>query len=404
MSGKHGSLPDKKQKRKQADCLIESQDEISDKCSQSLKTAKPNGASATTRRPRTRYKGIYRRENKFRAYLKVDNRQISLGSYSTDDEAARAVDKGRIFQGLAPVNFESESYEDDIACAADSIDQYAKLTRSQSRQSSKALLTSKAQLTSRFKGVVPRLGRWHAYMFWKKHHTFGSYRSEQEAAMMYDQACIYRNLHPVNFPDFPYNKEEIRQPADFGEFVEQKREQAMQATKAGQSSRFTGVSWSVLLNRWAVHLMIPAEQAGRPRTCLFLGCFDTDEEAAVVADKGRIRYGMKAVNFPDSQYDHHQISQAAKFVEQSRLEARRTIKARQFSRFTGVTWNRMVKKWEAYVHVSYLQPNQKKGFKKRILGFFANEEDAARAADIGRVQNGQKAVNSEELKLTTNRG
>jgi len=44
--------------------------------------------------------------------------------------------------------------------------------------------------------------------------------------------------------------------------------------------------------------------------------------------------GMKAVNFPDSQYDHHQISQAAKFVEQSRLEARRTIKARQFSRLT----------------------------------------------------------------------
>jgi len=36
--------------------------------------------------------------------------------------------------------------------------------------------------------------------------------------------------------------------------------------------------------------MIPAEQAGHPRTCLFLGCFDTDEEAAVVADKGRIRY------------------------------------------------------------------------------------------------------------------
>ena len=65
-------------------------------------------------------------------------------------------------------------------------------------------------------------------------------------------------------------------------------------------SRFTGVSWSVLLNRWAVYLMIPADQAGNPkntkkqaghgRTCLFLGCFDTDEEAAKVADKGRIRY------------------------------------------------------------------------------------------------------------------
>jgi len=44
--------------------------------------------------------------------------------------------------------------------------------------------------------------------------------------------------------------------------------------------------------------------------------------------------GMKAVNFPDSQYDHHQIGQVAKFDEQSRLEAKRVIKARQYSRFT----------------------------------------------------------------------
>ena len=50
--------------------------------------------------------------------------------------------------------------------------------------------------------------------------------------------------------------------------------------------RFTGVTWSVLLNRWAVYLII----LDHPKTCLFLGCFDTDEEAAVVADKGRIRY------------------------------------------------------------------------------------------------------------------
>ena len=54
-------------------------------------------------------------------------------------------------------------------------------------------------------------------------------------------------------------------------------------------------------------------------------------------------------------------------------------------RFTGVTWNRSG--WEAYVHVSYMQPNQKKAFKKRILGYFAKEEDAARAADMGRLQN-----------------
>ena len=55
MNGKQGSLSDKNQKRKQAGCLIGSQDEVSDKCSQSLRAAKPNGASATTRRQRTRF-------------------------------------------------------------------------------------------------------------------------------------------------------------------------------------------------------------------------------------------------------------------------------------------------------------------------------------------------------------
>lgn len=44
--------------------------------------------------------------------------------------------------------------------------------------------------------MVPQRGKWHSYMFWKKHYTFGSYRTEEEAAMMYDQACIYRVSPP----------------------------------------------------------------------------------------------------------------------------------------------------------------------------------------------------------------
>ncbi|KAL0019074.1 hypothetical protein WJX79_001587 [Trebouxia sp. C0005] len=306
-NGKQGTLPDKNQKRKQGGRLIENHDEVSDKCShlgQSHKAAKPDGASTTSRRPRTGHKYVIRFRDKFRAYVKVDERQVSLGSYFTEDEAARAV----------------------------------------------------------------------------------------------DECHIYQNLEPINFPGFPYNKERIRQPADFSTFIEQMRKQATQATKAGQSTRFTGVSWSALHNRWAVYLTVPTEQTGRRE---FLGCFDTDEEAATVADKYRIRHGLKAVNFPDSQYDHHQISQVAHFGEQSRAEAIRTVKARQHSRFTGVTWKKATQKWEAYVNEPYMKPNQKKGFKRRILGCFANEEDAARAADTGRIQNGQKAVNSKLLSSSS---
>ena len=47
----------------------------------------------------------------------------------------------------------------------------------------------------------------------------------------------------------------------------------------------------------------------------------------------------------------------------------------------------MTKKWEAYVYKSYMNLDQKKGSKKRVLGYFAREEDAAKAADKGRIQN-----------------
>ena len=51
------------------------------------------------------------------------------------------------------------------------------------------------------------------------------------------QSAFVQNLEPINFPGFPYNKERIRQPADFSTFIEQMRKQATQATKAGQSTR-----------------------------------------------------------------------------------------------------------------------------------------------------------------------
>lgn len=49
------------------------------------------------------------------------------------------------------------------------------------------------------------------------------------------------------------------------------------------------MTWSSLQNRWAVNLTLPTNQAGHS-ACVFLGCFDTDEEAVRVADKGRIRH------------------------------------------------------------------------------------------------------------------
>ena len=57
------------------------------------------------------------------------------------------------------------------------------------------------------------------------------------ACSLLKQYASVQYLDPVNFPDFPYDEDKIRQPADLSTFVEQKRKQAVQATKAGQSTR-----------------------------------------------------------------------------------------------------------------------------------------------------------------------
>ena len=50
--------------------------------------------------------------------------------------------------------------------------------------------------------------------------------------------CGLQELDPVNFPDFPYNRAEIKQHADFDEFVQQARRDAGQVTKARQTRRW----------------------------------------------------------------------------------------------------------------------------------------------------------------------
>ena len=56
---------------------------------------------------------------------------------------------------------------------------------------------------------------------------------------------------PVNFPDHPYDRQEICRPADLAEFVQQSREKAARVTKSKQSSRLTLACPKLLHSRHA---------------------------------------------------------------------------------------------------------------------------------------------------------
>ena len=73
---------------------------------------------------------------------------------------------------------------------------------------------------------------------------------------------------PVNFPDYPYDTQDICSPADVAEFVQLSREKAARLTKSRQSSRLTlachnfHVTPKMLLLFWSspvrvLHLLVP---------------------------------------------------------------------------------------------------------------------------------------------------
>lgn len=62
----------------------------------------------------------------------------------------------------------------------------------------------------------------------------------EEALLEYGACLVWLQGHtPVNFPDHPYNIQEICKPTDLAEFLQQRREKAARLTKSRQTSRLT---------------------------------------------------------------------------------------------------------------------------------------------------------------------
>jgi hypothetical protein len=172
-----------------------------------------------------------------------------------------------------------------------------------------------------------------------KNHHLGYLEDEEEAARTYDKAARAQHVEKA---------QRFRMQLNF----RTKKEQAVEEAKQQQwikfveaPSKYRGVCWNKNRNNWIAQIQYDGKKHK-------LGYFDHEEEAAKAYDKAaRAQHGEKAqLNFP----------------------AEGESGPRKSSKYRGVSWNKSGNKWRAGI---------KYDGKKHSLGYFEDEEEAAKAYD-----------------------
>ena len=147
----------------------------------------------------------------------------------------------------------------------------------------------------------------------------------------------------------------------------------------GSSSQHWGVSWDKTREKWSAKIYVTGKQK-------HLGYWITERDAALMFDytvRSHKLIGVKELNFPDEMGWTPPISSSGTRGDQTLPRRKKSKNAS--SQYWGVSWDKVRVKWcvKAFYHG-----------KQHHLGYWLDEEDAARMYDYGLRQN-----NAEDTRL-----
>jgi hypothetical protein len=270
-------------------------------------------------------------------------RSRHIGYYASEEDAARAYDCAAVQAGGpgAKRNFPGVVNEPPLTVGEE------RKQRSSSRYIgvtwNKAGSIWKVQLTN------PQT---------KRDRFIGYCASEEDAARAYDCAAVQAHGSGAerNFPDEAINELPVTPMGD--------------ERKQRSSSRYVGVCWDKAKSSWRVQLYDTRTKRQRR-----IGYFASEDDAARAYDCAAVQAGGPGAkrNFPGED-----ISEPPVTVGEER-------KQRSSSHYIGVCWDKAKSSWDVRLADLHTKRRQR-------IGYFASEEDAARAYDCAAVQAGGPGV------------
>ncbi len=244
-----------------------------------IATRSQNNANSTGHADRfSKYKGVFRHRDRWCTQITVDGRELWIGSYATEEDAARAYDSAAMFyyKEFAVTNF-------DVTEAL-SVDELRH----------RNWLVNKMNTSSQFRGVYfdRNLNKWCVSIKLDKVSKYiGAYISEVDAAKAYDSAakCYLGGRGETNFCDaVPQTIEELRR---------QSRVNNIKARRTS-SSRYRGVHYKRSHDKWCAAITVNRKQK-------YIGIYSSELEAAEAYNRAALRYFRAAAilnKIPDLQF------------------------------------------------------------------------------------------------------